>query len=42
MIDAQIRLRQEVGLLQGPLPAAARFVTADWYARALALRGVGK
>ncbi len=42
MMDAQIRLRQEVGLISATPPPASKFVTSDWYARALALRGAGK
>ena len=36
MIEAQIRLRQEVGLIGGTPPPAAKFVTSEWYERALA------
>jgi ABC-type nitrate/sulfonate/bicarbonate transport system substrate-binding protein len=40
MIQVQLNLRAEVGLMVSPTPPLSKFVTTDRYARALALRGV--
>jgi hypothetical protein len=40
MIQAQLNLRAEVGLISNPPPPLAKFVTTEWYERTLALRGV--